>query len=375
MKQPDLEFEWVLSGPDAQPAYRFWYENYVERQGLFRSVADHARRELRDGDDRHARVLIARHAGRVVGTVRVCIGADGPLTAVTVEDFALAPFVDAVGPERQAVVSRLIVDPALRGTAAPVQILTEVVRRTVGEVDLYFGDCELHLVNLYARLGLRTYGHLLNHPTSGLLVPMVLVSGDLGHLDRVRSPMLPLFAGVEHDPTVLDAVRPLVHGAPPVVLTEQLVGVAAFAEAVRGIVDAHELRRSMLFRDLSPDEVTRLVKRAHIVECRPGDALIRKDHVSKTLYAVLSGTVDIRVDGRLVGAVPAGSAVGEIAFFLDQPRTADVIARDAVRVLCLNNRVVEGLLAEESAIAARLLLNMTRALCQKIERTTTGEMP
>jgi hypothetical protein len=56
--------------------------------------------------------------------------------------------------------------------------------------ELVLGECEPHLVNLWARLGLRPFG-LCEHPTNGTLVRLALVCGDLDHTRSIDSPLAP----------------------------------------------------------------------------------------------------------------------------------------------------------------------------------------
>ena len=70
-----------------------------------------------------------------------------------------------------------------------------------------------------------------------------------------------------------------------------------------------------------------------------------------TLHAVLS----------------AGDVFGEMAFLLEQPRSRDVYAAtDGVRVLSLSEAQLRKMISTDPAIAAQLLLNISKMLCLRL---------
>ena len=76
--------------------------------------------------------------------------------------------------------------------------------------------------------------------------------------------------------------------------------------------------------------------------------------------------VEIQRDGRTVGVGTPGDLVGEMAFLLDTPRTADVHVRAPGRALILSERTVGTLVGAEPALAAKVLLNVSRLLARKV---------
>jgi len=82
------------------------------------------------------------------------------------------------------------------------------------------------------------------------------------------------------------------------------------------------------------------------------------------MFVVLSGTLEVRDGDTLVRVLSPGDVLGEMAFLLEQPRSMDVYAAtDDVRVLSLSERMLRDLIAHDSAVAAKLLLNISKMLC------------
>jgi CRP-like cAMP-binding protein len=106
-----------------------------------------------------------------------------------------------------------------------------------------------------------------------------------------------------------------------------------------------------------------------MIRCSAGDHLIKKGNVAKNMYIVLSGTLEVRADDRVVNVCSSGDIVGEMAFLLESPRSADVfVATDDTCVLSLSESNLKTLIADEPTLAAKLLLNVSKLLSYKILR-------
>ena len=82
---------------------------------------------------------------------------------------------------------------------------------------------------------------------------------------------------------------------------------------------------------------------AHFVRSRYaiGDKLIRQGELSDALYFLESGMVAVQVNLEnrswyRVAKLGAGSFVGEIGFYLQTPRTADVVVEEDATICCLS---------------------------------------
>jgi len=65
--------------------------------------------------------------------------------------------------------------------------------------------------------------------------------------------------------------------------------------------------------------------------------------------------------------IGTGEVFGEMAFLLERPRSVDVYAASAsVRVLSLSESTLRKMVAEDPAVAAKLLFNISKMLCVRI---------
>ncbi len=208
---------------------------------------------------------------------------------------------------------------------------------------------------------------MINHETSGVLVPLALACNDLDHLVRVRSPLRTTLRAARDKDVVSDT-----HYAGLLPTTEAIVSAdprdqKGSGEALVARFLSAEDERPDLFQDLAPEQIERLLARSYVLCCDKGDALIRTGHTSRTLYVVLEGALEVRRGDRVLAVASRGDVFGEFAFLIDTRRTADVFAtEDGVRVLALSEANLSKLISSEAELAAKLLLNLSRALCYKL---------
>jgi CRP-like cAMP-binding protein len=122
-----------------------------------------------------------------------------------------------------------------------------------------------------------------------------------------------------------------------------------------------------IFADLKESEIRRCVARSHLIGCATGDRVVTAGGPAHNLFVVLKGTLEVRHHGQLVNTLGPGDVFGEMAFLLDRPRQYDVYAATPdVQILTLSDGELRRLIAEEHALASKLLLNLSRILCERL---------
>ncbi|MBN1518926.1 MAG: cyclic nucleotide-binding domain-containing protein [Spirochaetales bacterium] len=102
-----------------------------------------------------------------------------------------------------------------------------------------------------------------------------------------------------------------------------------------------ELAATLILQNLSLEELRRIIGVCEHWEYAPGEAIVTQDSVSRYLYILLSGSVDIMVRGAekeqvRVSGVEKGDVFGETSMFMDVRRTASVVARTQVRLVSIS---------------------------------------
>lgn len=367
----DYQIRMAESDQDKAHAYRLRYDLYVAEQGLFQDTADHERRWLREETDAHAFIWLAveNDTGEIIGTSRLHRGDAHGFDRETRESFDLEAFTDIVEEPDMGVVSRMLVRPAYRGTPLVSELSVASLTYAVSlGMEILFGECEPHLINRWGRLGFRSYG-LCEHPINGTLVRIALVLGDLEYVQKIGSPLAPIMAGWSRPrATAMALAKRLYYGQNVV---SEFDDRERFWAAVAYTLPRHKLAR--LLGNLSDEELEVLLRNGHALDCRPGSLLIRKGHVSRTLYILLTGSLVVRDDGETIVEVNTpGEILGEVAVFSGGDRMSDVLAGNkGARVLALSERNLSNTIADQGAAAAKFLLHLTRGLCTKLRQRST----
>lgn len=359
----------ATSEADREAIYRLRYDIYVEEMNRYGSIADHHGRRLIEPDDARSRLYVARDGDRVVGTMRLTWGGDGPFTDRLVDQYDLAPFLAEVPAEQVIIGERFMVAKDYRGTDLIFRLFCTLVE-FVNErrIQLMFGDSEPHLLNLYQGMGFRTYTTKnVNSAEAGYLIPLIMVTEDAAYLRDIGSPLAEVFTDFGGDAQVPDCVaRLLARGS--AVLSAHQSAVDSYRSVIESSLGLAEAPVT-LFDGLSEEQVQRCIGKSNVIACRRGDRIIKQGNVAQNMYVVLSGTLEIRDGERLVSVSGAGDIIGEVAFLLESPRSMDVYAvTDDTRVLSLSERTVKQIIDDDSEAAARLLLNVAKMLCYKLVR-------
>jgi hypothetical protein len=339
---------------ERRAVYRFRYDVYVEEMGRYAGVADHENRLLVEPEDDSGRIFYAAREGEVVGTSRLSWGGDGPFSERQIRQYRLGAFLHEVPLEAMAVGERGMVVKHLRGSELFSQLQTFSQEFTSEQrIQLVFGACEPHLLSLYLGQGARTYAkENINSADAGYLIPIVFVPEDVAHLRAIGSPEAERAKDFGADARVPACVERLITKSGNV-LSHRLTAPGAYWQEVHGSLAEIADNQLSALDGLSELDAERLLGKSNIIECRAGDRLFKKGGVARNMFVVLDGTLEVRDGDTLLRVLGPGDVLGEIAFLLERPRSADVYAAtDGVRVLSLSEGELEGRLSPGGPRAA-----------------------
>ncbi|MGH2785390.1 MAG: cyclic nucleotide-binding domain-containing protein [Actinomycetota bacterium] len=119
------------------------------------------------------------------------------------------------------------------------------------------------------------------------------------------------------------------------------------ANEVRGeLLSIADLRAMAPFAALDDADAGRLLGGASWVTFDPGERIVKQGDDADAFYVIASGQVDVIENRRRVGRLGAGDYFGEIALLTREPRTATVRAATPVRVLELERKAFDRVLAK-----------------------------
>ena len=103
-----------------------------------------------------------------------------------------------------------------------------------------------------------------------------------------------------------------------------------------------------------------------------GDTLFKKGDESVEVFYVVSGKIEIELDGKRLGSIGPGGFFGEMAYLLSEARTAGARAETDAVVLALPPALFDQVLVADPATARRVVEALSSRLKQSNERFTAS---
>jgi predicted GNAT family N-acyltransferase len=351
--------------------YRLRYDVYVKEMGRYNDTADHDRGWLWEDEDETGHLVYAADEGNVVGAMRISWGGDGPFTPRQIQQYALDPFLNELPADSIQVNERGTVDPRVRGSNALLRVKKALIQFANSKrVQLCFGASEAHLLNLYLGLGYQTYAKRnINSAGAGYLIPMALITEDVGYLQGLGSPFADFAHDFKEDARIPECFRSVVAQGSAVTSIANSSS-HEYWNTVHYALNDWDADRPTAFEGMTAEEESECLAKSSVLECEAGDRVLKKGGSARNIYVVLDGTLEVLDGDRTIGVLIKGDVFGEMAFLLNLPRTKDVDAvTDGVRVLSLSESTIRKLTDTHPATAAKLLLNLSKMLCTRLIST------
>ena len=127
----------------------------------------------------------------------------------------------------------------------------------------------------------------------------------------------------------------------------------------RPSLDPAALRSLELFASLDAEQAERVLRNAHEHDAAGSEAVIEQWQISRDLYVILSGSVDVTADGRPLRTLVPGDFFGELAAIdwgagFGRTRSATVTANEPTRLLVLDWMLVNWLMKAAPAFGELL---------------------
>lgn len=172
--------------------YQFRYKIYVEEMSKYRLDLTHHDKELADEMDEWAILIYVKNAKEVIGTARMNIGKMSDFSEAVIENLSMKGFheyYDNNGDYQVAFVTKLMVALEYRSSSVLYLIMSKVYEfYSKKGVQFAFGACNLYLLHFYEKMGYHRYGKNFTDFGYGLLSPIIMLTNDLKHFRKIRSP-------------------------------------------------------------------------------------------------------------------------------------------------------------------------------------------
>jgi aromatic-L-amino-acid/L-tryptophan decarboxylase len=259
-----------------------------------------------------------------VAAFRAAIDACLDLAVDAERQIVASPELELISPASLAVVSFRRRPPGTDNEVELERINAALAERIQGQDDVFLSTARVR-----GRLVLRLC--ILNHSTSQVEVDRALELASTLAVD-------PTTRGVEareKDPEI------------------------EFGWLRRPSLDLEALRALALFATLDDVEARRVLLTAHEHHAVTGEAIVEQWHVSRELYVVLDGHVEVTADGKVVNSLGPGEFFGELAAIdwgagFGRTRSATVTATRPTRLLVLDWMLVNRLMNADADFGEQL---------------------
>lgn len=302
--------------------------------------------------------LCAWSESRVIGSLDVHWGGEGPLPDERSEALAIRDVLGVGGDPKQAVVlDEAIVHPDWQSAGLEMDLKHGAVRYAAyRRARWVFATCVPQDIATHRAVGFKPNGLPSSDKASGTRVPVVLDLLDVDALARIKSPFLPLARQ-------LRATMPDVDVAAPVAPSPDTARWKELARTSEGT----QKRQASFLSGLSASTKARLLAEGQYLKPDLGTTIVRKGETGRELFLIIRGVVEARRDGKRVAVLGPGEVFGEIGFLLETERTADVITATAdTVVLKLSHEALTRLMHEQPEVAASLAIGIAQGLCFKL---------
>ena len=137
-----------------------------------------------------------------------------------------------------------------------------------------------------------------------------------------------------------------------------------------------------LFQGLSRTQVHYILMAGSLTKIEAGEVLFHKGDPSSSMYAIISGTVDVfdpvrddepghDLESRIrINQLKTGDVLGEMGFLRSAPRSASVVATSPVELLKINWKMIKRLQWLYPPTAHKFFLNLMKITCDRLEYLT-----
>ena len=98
-----------------------------------------------------------------------------------------------------------------------------------------------------------------------------------------------------------------------------------------------------------------------------GETLFNQGDKGDKAYMIVSGSLDVVVDGKKVGYMKDGEVFGEMALILQQNRSATITSSKPTELICISKENLDELINSGSMAAQKVILNLCKELAKRNE--------
>ncbi len=128
-----------------------------------------------------------------------------------------------------------------------------------------------------------------------------------------------------------------------------------------------------LFAGLRPSQAKIVTLMGKLKTYAPGQPIIQQGEIGDEMYILITGTADVfinpDVQRKLVRTLTRGDVFGEMGLIRHHQRAADVIAKEAVEVIAVDERFLDQMQRRYPRVGAKIFLNIAKMLSDRLQES------
>lgn len=137
------------------------------------------------------------------------------------------------------------------------------------------------------------------------------------------------------------------------------------------------LKRVELFRDLSSDDLQKILKIGFVSDYPVGYRLFTEGLEGNMMYVLLDGEVGLFKKGKNDEEIPlttltSGSFIGEMSLIESHPRSATAIVKKPLKTLVISKKAFQQILEIDPRITSLVLMRLLKVLSSRLRKALSG---
>lgn len=358
--------------PDRESLFRFLYGIWVTEFNRELPGTNHEKAEIKDDLDLWATHFMALDdEGRIVGCVRFNRLSRGNPSRGFSASMGFGDLAALFGPSRVAFISRLAISPFHRGSTVISLLLAELFR-SLFEQDMAVAACycQLNLVNLYHRIGMRPY--LSNFKLDGRMrVPLIGCINDRDYLERTGSPLHLLLPPEHNDEGRAASLlkKKFTKFYSPDITTIKIRSL--WAQLAHAAPDQEE-QISKLFQGLPQASFEPLLERLPRIRLSRDEVLQVNQTTEAAMGILLSGTLGVgmgdEANPHFIYVIHPGEPFGELLILTRVRHPIILQSMEESEIVLLPKNLFDRLGEKDPPLALQLYKNLLTVLARRLTR-------
>ena len=139
------------------------------------------------------------------------------------------------------------------------------------------------------------------------------------------------------------------------------------AEKAAGSELSKAIGQAKLFAGLTDKEKAALQTAASLRHGKKGERIIEQGQASRTMFIVLEGESEVRINGKIVATLPEQSLVGEVEFLDGGAASGDVVISQDTSLIALNNAALSDLMKKQPRLGFVLMSEIARIEARRLK--------